>query len=239
VEDEAIAGARRVVQQMEARLNAYDTPYVYDYLNHYCILESEPGTAYLYSNTGGGLLGHILGLEDGTSYAELLAREILIPLGMQNTTLDLDPEQVPLLAPGHDQSLDSVENYTANDIFEGAGFIKSNLKEMLIYLQANMGLKGDSAPFMLTQQPFFEVGMVNYSDRDGTFDLSIGLGWHIHDVDEDYSYCYHGGRTNGYMAFIEFDTDHRSGFVVLFNHSIPNQINRIGEELRQAIRRYE
>lgn len=219
--------------------DAYDTPYVYDYLNNYCSLEFEPGTSYLYSNLGGGLLGHLLGLEDGTSYADLLSREILIPLGMQHTTLDLDSSQIPLLAPGYNELLDSVENYSANDIFEGAGFIKSSLSEMLLYLKANLGMMEDPEAYQLTHQPYYEVGTVTYGDREGTFYLSIGLGWHIHSVSEDYTYCYHGGRTNGYMAFMAFDPDHPSGFVVLFNHSVPNQINQIGEDLRQAIRRYE
>ena len=219
--------------------DAYGTSDVYDYLNNYCELEFEPGTGYLYSNTGGGLLGHVLGLEDGTSYSELLERGILEPLGMELTTLDLEAEHLPFLAPGHDESGDSVANYTANDIFEGAGFIKSNLKEMILYLKANLGLAGDAAPYELAQQPHFEVGEVTYSDREGRFNLSIGLGWHIHTVNDDYSYRYHGGRTNGYMAFMAFDRDRSTGFVVLFNHSVPNMINQIGEELRVAIKKYE
>jgi CubicO group peptidase (beta-lactamase class C family) len=219
--------------------DAYETSDVYDYLNNYCELEFEPGTGYLYSNTGGGLLGHVLGLEDGTSYSELLSREILEPLGMQLTTLDLDAEHMPYLAPGHDEGGDSVANYTANDIFEGAGFIKSNLREMIIYLKANMGLIGDSAPFELSQQSHFEVGEVTYSDREGRFNLSVGLGWHMHTVSDEYTYCYHGGRTNGYMAFMAFDRDRPTGFVVLFNHSRINKINQVGEELREAIKKYE
>ena len=35
------------------------------------------------------------------------------------TTLDLEEEHLPFLVPGHDETGDSVANYTANDIFEG------------------------------------------------------------------------------------------------------------------------
>lgn len=226
--------------------DAYDTETVYDYLNNWCTLEFEPGTEYLYSNTGGGLLGHLLGLEDGTSFATILARDILIPLGMEQTTLDLSPGHLPMLAPGHDEQLNSVDNYTAQDIFEGAGFIKSSLSEMLLYLKANLGIPEGTGTgnrtlagaCELAQEPHYEVGTVTYGDREGSYHLSIGLGWHIHSLDGDQRYCYHGGRTNGYMAFMAFDRDHPAGFVVLFNHSIPNQINRIGEELRAAIWKY-
>jgi len=218
---------------------AYTTEHVYDYLNNWCTLEFEPGTGYSYSNTGAGLLGHVLGLEDGTSYNQLLSREILEPLGMLSTTLDLEAEQIPFLAPGHDERLDSVQNYTAHDIYEGAGFIKSSLRDMILYLKANMGLIGDGSAYELSQQVYYDVGDVTYDDRDGHFYLSIGLGWHIHTVSEEYVYCYHGGRTNGYMAFMAFDRDRPTGFVVMFNHSVPNLISGIGEELRAAIKKYE
>jgi CubicO group peptidase (beta-lactamase class C family) len=132
-----------------------------------------------------------------------------------------------------------VQNYSAHDIYEGAGFLKSSLREMILYLQANMGLIGDEAAYELAQQIYYDVGDVTYDDREGHFYLSIGLGWHIHTMSEEYTYCYHGGRTNGYMAFMAFDRDHPAGFVVLFNHSLPNRINQIGEELRAAIRKYE
>lgn len=119
---------------------AYTTGDVYDYLTHHCNLLFEPGTQYYYSNTGIGLIGHILGLIDNSSYVELITREIFEPLGMDETSLFLTDEQLANLAPGHDESLDSAKNYNAQDIFQGAGFIKSSLHDMMIYLKAQMGL---------------------------------------------------------------------------------------------------
>nr|NQU93457.1 beta-lactamase family protein [Bacteroidota bacterium] len=61
---------------------AYTTEQVYDYLTNYCNLEFTPGTWWEYSNTGVGLVGHVLGLIDGTSYQTVLTRDIFNVLAM-------------------------------------------------------------------------------------------------------------------------------------------------------------
>lgn len=219
---------------------AYTTEYVYDYLTSWCDLLFEPGTQYYYSNTGGGLVGHIVGLVDSTSYEELITREIFEPLGLQETSLFLTAAQISNLAPGHDDDLDSVKNYNANDIFQGAGFIKSSLHDMMIYLKTQMGLIQTplANSIKLTQESSFDVGGVTYNDRDGYFNLSIGLGWHIHEIPKFYTYYWHGGRTNGYMAYMAFIPEESIGIVVLCNQSYPGVITRFGDELLDAVHRY-
>jgi D-alanyl-D-alanine-carboxypeptidase/D-alanyl-D-alanine-endopeptidase len=219
---------------------AYTSEYVYDYLTSWCNLMYEPGTQYSYSNTGGGLIGHILGLMDGSSYEELITREIFEPLGLQETSLFLTAGQISNLAPGHGDNLDSVKNYNANDIFQGAGFIKSSLHDMMIYLKAQMGLTQTplTDPIDLTHQSCFDVGGVTYNDRDGYFNLSLGLGWHIHEIPKSYTYYWHGGRTNGYMAYIAFIPEESTGVVLLCNQSSPDVVLRFGDELLYAIRKY-
>jgi D-alanyl-D-alanine-carboxypeptidase/D-alanyl-D-alanine-endopeptidase len=218
---------------------AYDAQYVYDYLTSYCHLRFEPGTQYFYSNTGMGLVGHIVGLLDGSNYATLVTREIFDPLGMDQSSLYIG-QHVSSLAPGHDESLDSVKNYNANDIFQGAGFIKSSLGDMMIYLKAQMGLTetalGDA--MKLTQQSHFDVGGVTYNDREGYYHLSIGLAWHIDVLPEGYTFHWHGGRTNGYMAYMAFDLSAMTGVVILCNQSDPNEIVRFGEDVLKAVNRY-
>jgi len=218
---------------------AYTTEYVYDYLTSYCDLRFEPGTQYFYSNTGVGLVGHILGLIDSSSYEELVTREIFEPLGMNETSLFID-HKISNLAPGHDESLDSVKNYNANDIFQGAGFIKSSLNDMLIYLKAQMGLIETSLAdaIKMTQQPYFDVGGVTYNDREGYYDLSIGLAWHIDVLPEGYTFHWHGGRTNGYMAYMAFDLTALTGVVILCNQSYSNVIIRFGEDVMKAVNKY-
>jgi len=219
---------------------AYTANHVYDYLTSYCNLRFEPGTQYFYSNTGMGLVGHILGLIDGSSYEELVRKEIFNPLGLNETSLFLTEEQISNLAPGHDDDMDSVKNYNANDIFQGAGFIKSSLNDLLICLKAQMGiLKSSLGDAMdMTQHPYFDVGGVTYGDREGYYNLSIGLAWHIDLLPEGYTFHWHGGRTNGYMAYMAFDLEAMIGTVILCNQSYPGVITRFGEDVLKAVHKY-
>jgi CubicO group peptidase (beta-lactamase class C family) len=219
---------------------AFTTADVYDYLSSWCNLLFEPGTQYAYSNTGLGLVGHVLGLVDSSSYEELLHRELLEPLGLFETMLFITDDDIPLLAPGHDEDLDSVSNYNAQDIFQGAGFLKSSLYDMLIYLQAQMGITHsplDDA-IALTQQLHFNVGDVTYNDREGRYDLSIGLAWHIDLLPEKYTFYWHGGRTNGYMAYMAFDPEALTCVVILCNQSFANAIVRFGEDVLKAVNKF-
>jgi CubicO group peptidase (beta-lactamase class C family) len=220
---------------------AYTTEHVYDYLSSWCELQLEPGTQYFYSNTGMGLIGHVLGLVDSSSFADVLRRELLEPLGLNETSLFLSEDQIPHLAPGHDEDLDSVKNYFAQDIFQGAGFLKSSLHDMLIYLDAQMGLKEtplDDA-IALTQQPHFDVGGVHYDDREGYYHLAIGLAWHIDLLPEGHTFYWHGGRTNGYMAYMAFDLEALTAVVILCNQSYSGAIIRFGEDVLKAVNKFE
>jgi len=219
---------------------AYTTNYVYDYLTSYCNLQFEPGTRYFYSNTGMGLIGHIIGLTGGSSYRELVNRKVFEPLGLNETTLFLTDQQISHLAPGHGDDLDRVKNYNANDIFQGAGFIKSSLHDMMIYLKAQMGIIESSLAdaIEMTQQSYFDVGGVTYDDREGYYHLTIGLAWHIDLLPEGNTFYWHGGRTNGYMAYMAFDLQSLTGTVILCNQSYYGVITRFGEDVLKAVNKY-
>jgi len=219
----------------------YTTEKVYNYLTSYCQLLFEPGTRYTYSNTGMGLVGHVLGLLDHSSYRELINEVVLEELGMKETSLFLKEEQLPHLAPGHDDRMDSVQNYFAQDVFQGAGFLKSSLGDMLIYLQAQLGLIETplAAAIELSQKARFDVGRVTYNDREGAYQLEIGLAWHIDHLPDGTVFYSHGGRTNGYMAYMGFDPENQTGVVVFCNQSQAGVITRFGEDLLKAVNKYD
>lgn len=219
---------------------AYTSAHVYEYLSTYCNLLSEPGTQYSYSNTGMGILGHVLGLNAATSYEEELSGEVLESLGLNETSLFLTEKQITHLAPGHGDDLDSVKNYHANDIFQGAGFLKSSLNDMMIYLHVQMGLSESELgeALELTHEILFEVGDVSYDDREGNYHLSLGMAWHMDVLPEGHTFYWHGGRTNGYMAYMAFDPGALTGAVILCNQSKPGVIIRFGEDLLKAVNKY-
>jgi len=209
----------------------YTTEHIYDYLTNYCILEFTPGSWWSYSNTGMGLLGHIAGLVDGTSYKTVLNREIFDVLGMDNSSLFLNEQQRSNLALGHNSSREIVPSWYAGDIFQGAGFIKSCLNDMFKYLEANMGII--ETPLReamdLTHQPQLHQGSMGEQ----------GLAWYILDLDDGQKVIYSGGDTNGYSTYIGLNKTTLTGAIILLNCSMHDGTNlSAGPAVLKAIMKY-
>jgi D-alanyl-D-alanine-carboxypeptidase/D-alanyl-D-alanine-endopeptidase len=212
---------------------AYTTEHIYDYLTNYCTLEFTPGTNWGYSNTGMGLLGHTLGLIDGTSYENILTRDIFNVLAMQNSSLFLTEQQISNQALGHDRYRNIVPFYTANDIFQGCGMIKSTLNDMFKYLEANMGLietpLKDAMERAHQRTPGIWTGSLGY----------IGLAWYILELDDGQEVTYSGGDTNGHSAYIGFNKSESTGAIVLLNCSMHDGTNlNLGAAIMKAINKY-
>ena len=210
---------------------AYTTEQVYDYLTNYCTLDFTPGTWWEYSNTGVGLVGHILGLLDGTSYETVLTRDIFNVLDMNNSSLFLTDQQRTDMALGHDRNKKIVPFFTANDIFQGAGMIKSSLNDMFKYLEANMGL-GDTPlrnAMDLTHQRQMHQGSMG----------DQALAWFILDLDDGQQIIYTGGDTNGHSTYMAFNQTESTGAIILLNCSMHDNTNlTMGPEIMKAIMKY-
>ncbi len=64
-------------------------------------LQSEPGTAYQYSNAGTNTAGMIIEIVSGKKYEDFMAERLFKPLGMKETTFWPDKEQVARLATSY------------------------------------------------------------------------------------------------------------------------------------------
>lgn len=181
---------------------------MYDFLNNYT-LTKRPGSVYLYSNIGMGLLGHTLGIIYGTNYEDLLTREIFSVLGMNRSSLFLTKEQKDNLATGHDTNLAVTRSWDSNDCLQGSGAIKSSLNDLFNYMEANMGLKESplSEAMAFSHQGIFTI----FSDE------KVGLAWGISTLPGQ-NILWHNGLTAGYTSYLGFNKALANGVIILFNH---------------------
>ena len=209
---------------------AYETEDVYNYLTNYCILEFEPGTWWNYSNTGYGLLGHIAGLVEGSSYADVLSTRLFQVLDMQNSTLIPTESQLTNFSQGYDQLFIEKPFFLANDIFQGAGFIKSSLNDMFKYLEAQMGLSNTALneAMQLTHESVMHQGSMG----------DQGMAWFILDLDDGQQITYSGGDTLGHSCFIGFNKTAKTGAIVLSNYAYHGRQLTMGQEIMKAIIQY-
>jgi CubicO group peptidase (beta-lactamase class C family) len=167
-------------------------------------LPRDPGASYEYSNLGFGLLGTALAEANHSTYGDLVARRIHVPLGMSMSGTGFTARMRAHLAPGHDIDGKLAGNWDL-DAMAGAGAIRSTANDMLRYLKANMGATHTALePAMkFAQQPRADMAP----------GMRIGLAW----MTTDKGIVWHNGGTGGYHSFIGFTKDGRHGVVVLTN----------------------
>lgn len=185
----------------------YTVEQLHEFLSEY-ELTRDIGSQYEYSNLAVGFLGHLLASTAGMEYGDLVRERITGPLGMTMTGIDLTPEMKDWLAVGHAEGR-PVPNWDLPTL-AGAGALRSNMNDMLTFLEANIGepLNDLERAMRVSQQPLIEAGGGN----------DVGFNWHILTLDED-RIVWHNGGTGGYRTFAGFDPDREVGVVVLTNSS--------------------
>ncbi len=208
----------------------YTAEHVYDYLTNHCNLIFEPGTFWEYSNTGYGLLGHLVGLVNNSTYKEELQNNLFSKLNMNRSSLFLTNEQLTNYSLGYNTELKNVPYFLANDIFQGTGFIKSTLNDLFKYLEANMSLTETTLKnaMDLTHQPQLHQGSMGEQ----------GLAWFIFTLDDGQTIIYSGGDTQGHSSYIGFNKLLSTGVIILSNYAMHGRQLTMGHKILQLIHKY-
>ena len=169
-------------------------------------LTRDIGSAYEYSNLAQGLLGHILSLNSGISYEDLMIKEIAKPLKMKETKITFSSKMKSNLATGYNQGV-KASNWDLPTL-AGAGAIRSSTFDMIKFLKANLGLSKSSLKSSMK--------MTHEKRHSKAGRASVGLGWHIHPGEKG-DIIWHNGGTGGYRAFAGFVHELNKGVVLLTN----------------------
>ena len=186
----------------------YSIEDMYQFLSNYQ-LPREPGSTPEYSNLGMGLLGHVLSLIDKKSYQAMIQDRVLTPLEMENTFIDIPVSERKQLSQGYNDQLKPTQHWQLPAL-QGAGALKSTIKDMAIYLQKSMNNEVLTDDFSLTQTANASFTGAN---------TSVGLAWII-DENSGNKILMHDGGTGGYRSFIGFNEQNNKGIVILANTAI-------------------
>jgi CubicO group peptidase (beta-lactamase class C family) len=194
VEDVSAYG-KYTVEQLCQFLSSYELP-------------REPGTQWEYSNTGGGLLGLVLGRRLGTDYESLVQARIAGPLGMKSTVITVSPQVKARLAMGHGGQLEPEPAWEVPAL-AGAGSLRSSVNDLLLLLAAFSG-NADS-PLRPAMESMLQTRRPNQ-----LYMLDQALGWWVIGKGEA-EFFIHGGGTLGFASSMGYDPKMRMGVVVLSN----------------------
>lgn len=166
------------------------------------------GRRYLYSNLGFGVLGYALTFVDGRPFAEMITREILTPLQMNSTYVQVPLSQMYRYAQGYGKDGSPRPRHRGSP-WPAAGALRSTPQDMLNFLLANLSLKGPEnlqECMRFAQKPYFKV-----NDQ-----LTMGLGWQRVTKDNLLIVDKNGGLP-GFSSYIGFLPDRKIGVVILAN----------------------
>ena len=177
------------------------------------------GRDFAYSNLGFGLLGHLLSRRAGVPYEDLVVDEVCRPLGLPDTLVTLDDERRSRLAQGH--FFGRPVGLWEIPVLGGAGALRSTAADMVVFLEANLGLR--RTPLQVALRTTHEP-RVRVSDT-----FAIGLAWHRTDLPGGGLAVWHRGETGGMRAFVGFVPERVLGLVLLANASAG--VDELGLEL--------
>lgn len=167
-------------------------------------LLTPPGTAYLYSNYGAGLLGLAL----TRNYEALVRHQVTIPLGLKDTALTLTHSQRARKAQGYDAEGKPTPDWRL-PVLPGAGALYGTVDDLLRYTRAHLG----NAPHRLrlalaeVQRPRFDI--------DST--AKVGLGWHFATLPSGRTVTFHDGGTGGFTSMTAFSPQDGTGVSIIVN----------------------
>ncbi len=192
----------------------YSIQLMLEFINSY-VLTHKPGTFWIYSNAGFGLLGIIESIITGQSYESFSDRVISDSLGMPDTRVFPTVSMQSRIALGYNHNTGNPDTVSTSPAFYGAGGHYSSMKDMMHYLRYQMGFLDKPSMNILLDSL--------HKERKHAYNDTVswqGLAWQM-------NYLYHGesiekriwkdGATAGYSTFICWLPRTRSGVVVLSN----------------------
>ncbi len=172
------------------------------------------GKQSAYSNYGFGLLGFLLVKSQHESYEQLLKQTILEPLEMTSSYVQTEPSGVTVAPPLTNKGRIG-DRWTFQEPMMGAGAVKSNIHDMLIFLNACVNESVLTQDLDVATQPRFKL-----SDTD-----EVGLAWVI-SKQNNQTAIWHNGETGGYASFLGFNPATKQGLVVLSNLTIGDELTK-------------
>lgn len=195
-------------------LRDYDRQLLYEGL-HQMKMDTLPGKIYSYSNMAVALLGTILEDTYRQDYFTLVSNNILTPLQMTDTRIDIQSLPASHIAWPHNEQRQVVPLWDISKL-PAMGALRSSTADMVKFISAN---NKEASPAIA----------LSHSVTFGTGKEGMGLNWFIHSTPEGYKVLEHSGGTGGSRSSMECLPQLNSGFVILTN-SLANR-NNLEKEL--------
>ncbi len=165
-------------------------------------LNFEPGSAYLYSNTGYTLLAEIVRRVSGQSFAQFTKKNIFEPLQMNDSQFHDDHERlVRNRADSYQKETGVYKRVTLSDSVDGPSNLYTTVEDMARWaLNFESPVVGDAALI----RRFNEPSLLSNGDRVVYYSLPGDIGYHakgqVQRVYRGLDVLSHGGHAGGFRS---------------------------------------
>jgi beta-lactamase class C len=186
-----------------------------------------PGTCHAYQNVAYDAASDIVERVTGKPYPVAVREQLFLPLGMTSASMSREalvtsPNWArPHVGGSNPRPVEVTDSYYR---VPAAGGVNSSIKDLAIWMQAQMGLEPDVlSPEVLdnVQSPRAVTPgelrrMRKFRERIES--SAYGLGWRVYNY-AGHRVIGHRGGVRGYRSLIMFDPERKSGVVALWNTS--------------------
>ena len=170
-----------------------------------------PGDRFMYSNSGFTLLAEIVEAISGQRFAEFVAQEIFAPLGMNDSLIATNPDQIiPERAFAYRMSEDErgFRDFSPRLYVAGPTSLFTTSRDMAKWLE--------NAPIT---EPFAGLleKMARPHELNSGLEIEVGLGCFLMGW-QGKRYVFHTGSDRGFAAAFLLQREGRLGSVILTNH---------------------
>ena len=197
-------------------------------------LALAPEAQFGYSNLGVGLLGQALANHAGEPYPKLLERQVTGPLGMHSTAIALTPALRARFLPAFNGKDQPAHEWNL-DALAGAGAIRSDVGDMLTYLEAQLHPEKLTGASLEARTLPAAIRATHEIQAEASKGMHIALNWlHV----EETGNFWHNGATGGYTSFAFFNPVEDFGVIVLMNRGPANDTptDALGGHIVQRLR---
>ncbi len=180
-------------------------------LNRYGIVVFPPGRIFQYSNVGYRALDTAIANVSGKSYGKFLQDEIFVPLGMNRSSLYVNPVMADETALRYDYDEKPIPMYRTDH--PGSGDVWASAHDLLRFAMFHLDT------LLPDQTAILERETVRVMHELASLpEFNWGLGWHLTD-DRGHRVVEHGGGQPGVSAQLSLYPDEKLAIVVLSNRS--------------------
>lgn len=178
------------------------------------------GTKWHYSNLAMTLLGYIIENVSGQSYDKYIENNLLIPLNMHNTYVDISKNKklIKTLATAYGRRLPDGSHelmpFTDSKGLTPAANMSSTVEDLAKWASFQFNGKAADGTQLLKPATLREMHRVHWLQPD--WESGWGLGWAVRKKGER-TIVGHGGWVAGYRTEISFCPAEKTAFIIMFN----------------------